>query len=248
MPREWFNDFFGDLYGRVLAGQLTPEQSEAQARLIRRVLGLRRGRRVLDCPCGLGRISLPLARMGLEVTGADLSADYLERARRQARREHLDARFLRADMRDLPFENEFDAVINWFSSFGYFDDAGNLAAARAAWSALRPGGQVLIELLNKSYLLPRVHSGTEETIAGVRIVNRPRWHARDNRMRDTWTMSAGLRRQRRSLCLRLYNGTEIRRLLSQAGFADIRLFGHDAGRLTRFSRHSRRFIVVARKR
>jgi len=56
-------------------------------------------------------------------------------------------------MRELPFEGQFDAVVNWFTSFGYFDPAGNLAAAKAAFAALKPGGRFLVETLNKSFVL-----------------------------------------------------------------------------------------------
>lgn len=251
---EWFAEFFDDLYGQVLAGQFTAAQSRQQARVVKQALGLRKGQAVLDCPCGLGRLTIPLAKMGLAMTGADLTEGYLRAARRQARCEGVAAEFVRRDMRWLEFEEKFDAVVNWFGSFGYFDDAGNLEFCRQAWRALKPGGSLLIEQLNKTWLIPHIHGGQDEVIAGVRIVNDPRFDARTSRIHDTWTMTRGSQRQVRDISIRLYSAPEMRALLKTAGFTDVRVFGTTfrlqhfvSDALKRFTRHSRRFIVVATK-
>ena len=186
-----------------------------------------------------------MARLGLAVTGVDLCATFVRSARSRAASARLPVRFVRCDMRELPFAGEFDAAVNWFTSIGYFDDAGNLAAARAAFAALKPGGKFLVEAMNKSSLLPRFTPSSDSEVNGVRIVSRRRWDARTNRVRDTWTLSKGSRRERHPLRLRVYNGAEIRRLLRQAGFRDIRLFGRPP--LGRLTRHSRRFIAIGTK-
>ena len=240
---KWYETFFDGLYSKVLAGQCDEGRTLQDARTIRRVLKLRKGRSVLDCPCGLGRIAFALARLGMAVTGADLTASYVSRARRRAKAEGLDIPFVRCDMRELPFKGRFDAVINWFTSFGYFDNAGNLAAARAAFDALQPGGRFLIETMNKSRLLSCWRADREEVINGVRIVNRARWDARASRVKDTWTMSEGTRTEQRSLTIRVYNGAEMRALLQAAGFRNVQLFGRPP--LGRFTRHSRRMIALA---
>ena len=138
---EWFETFFDGLYGQALGSEALEGRAAEDAKTVRRLLKLRKGRCVLDVPCGMGRLTLPLARMGLVVTGVDLTAPYVRRARRRAKAEGLDIRFIRADMRDLPFEAEFDAAFNWFSSFGYFDDAGNLGAARGGVAAPQTRGR-----------------------------------------------------------------------------------------------------------
>ncbi len=242
---KWYETFFDGLYAKVLAGQFDESQSLEEARTIRKLLKLRKGQRLLDCPCGLGRITFELAKMNVDVTGADLTGPYVRRARRRAKAENVNVRFIRCDMRELPFDSELDAVVNWCTSFGYFDDAGNLAAARAAFAALKPGGKFLIEVTNKSALLPRFTPGSDGVVGGVRVVSRRRWDARTSRVHDSWTMSKGGRTERRHLRIRVFNGAEMRKLLRAAGFRDIRLFGRwPIGRLTR---HSRRMIAVARR-
>ena len=242
---EWYETFFDGLYGKVLASRSDDPRTVAEARTIKKVLKLRKDRRVLDCPCGMGRIAIQLAKLGLDATGADLTASYIRRARRRARAEGLDIRFIRCDMRELPFAGEFDAVISWFTSFGYFDDAGNLKTAKAAFAALKPGGRFLIEMLNKSWLLPRFTPKGDDEANGVRIVRHSRWDARGSRILNTWKMSKGKRVETHRFSHCLYNGAEMRSLLRASGFRDIRFFGNPP--LGRFTRHSRRMIAVAQK-
>ncbi len=108
--QEWHHKFFDDLYGRVLAGQFDRAKTLRQARLIRKLLRLHKGQAVLDCPCGLGRLTVPLARMGMRMTGVDFQPTYLARARRHAKRARVRAGFVRCDMRELPFRDQFDAL------------------------------------------------------------------------------------------------------------------------------------------
>ena len=240
---EWYETFFNGLYGQVLAGQEDESRTLREARTIKKVLKLRKGKRVLDCPCGMGRVTFQLAKLGLDVTGADLTASYIRKARSRAKKECLDIRFLRCDMRELPFEAEFGAVVNWFTSFGYFDDAGNLATARTAFAALKPGGKFLIEMMNKSWLLSRFTPRGEEEASGVRVVRRTRWDADGSRIFNTWKMSKGKKVETHRFSHCLYNGAEMRALLRKAGFRDVQLFGSPP--LGRFTRHSRRIIAIA---
>ena len=116
---------------------------------------------------------------------------------------------------------------------------------KAAFAALKPGGKLLIEVMNKSALLPRFTPAGEDEVGGVRVASRRRWDAKHSRILDTWTLSKGKRREQHPIRLRLYNGTEIRALLQAAGFRDIRLFGRPP--LGRLTRHSRRLIAVGQR-
>lgn len=244
---EWFDDFFDGLYGRVLAGQFSPALSRRQAALIARLLQLRKGQRVLDCPSGLGRIAIPLALRGLCVTGVDLSADYTRRARRAARRQGACVEFRQGDMRRIDFASEFHAVVNWFTSFGYFSDRQTLAFCRRVLRALVPGGGFLIEVINRGWLVRNLNDGIDETLCGVRIVNRPRWNPRLGRLYDGWTMSDGRQSRTRRSSLRVYSAPELRRMLRDAGFTEIQLLSHRDGRVGPFTTSAPRLIVLARR-
>jgi len=242
---EWFHRFFGGLYTKVLGKQFADTKTLKQARLVKRLLKARKGQRVLDIPCGQGRLTIPLARMGLLMTGVDLTAPFVRRARRQARKARLDIRFVQGDMRDIAFDGEFDAAFNWFTSIGYFSEEDNLVFCKKVFRALKPGGRFLVETMNVSWLMSHFRQRHEQTVSGVRILHHNRWDARKRRIHSTWTFHRRGVTERRSVSIRLYTGPEMRAMLRAAGFCGIVLYGYSP--LGRFTRHSKRLIAVARK-
>jgi 2-polyprenyl-3-methyl-5-hydroxy-6-metoxy-1,4-benzoquinol methylase len=119
-------------------------------------LRLRGTETILDLACGGGRHSLELARRGYTVVGVDVAAPVLAHARAQAAAEGLSVEFVQGDMRELRFNERFDAVLLLNSSLGFFDDATNQAVLSGATSALVPGGHLLLQCINpyriESYL------------------------------------------------------------------------------------------------
>lgn len=241
----WHDRFFRGLYGRVLAAQFPPARSREHARTVKRLLRVRRGARVLDIPCGMGRVTIPLARMGMRMTGVDREPSYITRARRAAARARVRVDFRCADMRDLDAEGEFDAAFNWFGSFGYFSNRENLLFARRVFRALKPGGRFLVDGPNLSFILSHFYKGADERINGVRVIHRNAVNRRARRAVTRWTFIRGRRRESQISAMRLYTGGELRALLRAAGFRDVRLHGRLGKRP--FTRHSRRLIAVARK-
>ena len=114
----WFKSFFGEDYFEIYRDAFPAEHTAAQVDGIVALLGLDAGARVLDLACGHGRHAIPLAKRGFDVTGYDLSEVFLERARADAEAEGVTARWVRGDMRELPFDGELHAVINIFTASG----------------------------------------------------------------------------------------------------------------------------------
>jgi SAM-dependent methyltransferase len=101
------------------------------------LLGDVRGKDVLDCGCGHGMASVVLARQGANVTGFDLSPNYIDEARRRAAANKVDVRFLPADAEQLPFDDAtFDAI--WGCAILHHLDLAR--AGRELKRVLRPGG------------------------------------------------------------------------------------------------------------
>jgi SAM-dependent methyltransferase len=140
---EWIHGFFDATYVQHLRAQWSDVLTRNQVAFAVKALGLRRGARVLDVPCGFGRHARLLARRGILVVGVDLSRAMLAEARRGGVEPRLE--FVRADMRRLGYEGEFDAVVNFYTSFGYFSPRENLDVLRRMARALKPGGGILID-------------------------------------------------------------------------------------------------------
>ncbi|MDQ3758112.1 MAG: class I SAM-dependent methyltransferase, partial [Actinomycetota bacterium] len=106
--RHWFEpvaEHMGEAYLRYSFTKGT----EQEADFLVDVLALTPGDRVLDVGCGPGRHAHALARRGMHVVGVDISEPFVDLASRDA---PPTATFQRCDARDLPYDDEFDAVIS----------------------------------------------------------------------------------------------------------------------------------------
>lgn len=126
-------------------------------------LKLPQGSSVLDLCCGMGRHSLALADAGYKVTGVDLSNVLL----REARAADSEGRvsWHQGDMREVPLDESYDAVMNLFTSFGYFEkDEEQLKVLKEIYRLLKPGGRFIIDYLNPAYVTAHLvpHSSRED--------------------------------------------------------------------------------------
>jgi SAM-dependent methyltransferase len=111
----------------------------AGERLVARV-GVREGEDVLDVACGTGNATIPAARAGARVIGADLTPELFDAARRYASDAGVEVDWVEADAEALPFDDEsFDVVL---STFGCMFAPRHELAAREIGRVLRPGGRI----------------------------------------------------------------------------------------------------------
>jgi biotin carboxylase/SAM-dependent methyltransferase len=144
---DWFQRIPDDLW-------LKPEsQVEADADVVRRALHLESGQDVLDCPCGDARFGQYLARHGVNYVGVDLNPRFIQRARQRFADQGLTGKFTVGDMRELSLVGAFDAVINWFNSFGYFDVETDFLVLKNLARSLRPSGMLLMEAPNRGNVI-----------------------------------------------------------------------------------------------
>jgi ubiquinone/menaquinone biosynthesis C-methylase UbiE len=170
-PVPWWASFFADdLY---LESDLDLLDPHLTAQMVDAVAALVPTGRLLDLACGPGRHSVPLSARGYDVTGVDISDEYLARARRRAASAGQSASFAKADMRDLSAfpDGSFDAVVSLHTSVGFFDSAEqNSRVFAEAARVLRPGGRLLVDVVNRDWLLQQV--GEAFAVAGGECVKR----------------------------------------------------------------------------
>ena len=138
---------------RAQFGEPDASRTEADVALLRRELPLPASRRVLDVPCGSGRHKRALEAVGYEVVGVDndpsVSPDVV------------------ADLRELEgLPRDFDAVLNLWASFGYFEEDENRRVLASLAGRLRPGGRLVLDLYNREFF-ERLGDGVRELAAGV---------------------------------------------------------------------------------
>ncbi len=152
-PRKaWFEEYFDDDYLRTVPPM--PQRAvERQCDFLVAALGLTPGCTVLDVGCGLGLQAIELARRGVHVVAMDVSLAMLARAAEEAQEAGLHLNLLHADMREMDFERTFDAVLCLGTTFGYFDDETNARVLGRFHRALKPGGRLMLDVVNRDHVL-----------------------------------------------------------------------------------------------
>ncbi|MBN2464261.1 class I SAM-dependent methyltransferase [candidate division WOR-3 bacterium] len=223
----WFeDDAFWAAFTPTLFGEERWRLAARDAEPLTKLLSLEPGVSVLDLCCGPGRFSVELARRGFRVTGVDRTALYLKEARKRARQQKLDVEFVREDMRRFVRPRAFDACINMFTSFGYFErQADDFKVCRNVYRSLRPGGRFLIQAAGKEWLARNFQPTDWREVDGNYILEErkvaPGWTGLENR----WVLVRKGKVREFRFFLRVYSGVELRDLLLRAGFAKADIYG-----------------------
>ncbi|SHF59445.1 Methyltransferase domain-containing protein [Fodinibius roseus] len=165
---DWFEEWFDSpLYEKLYANR-DEEEAAQLIELLEETLSLQQCSKILDLGCGRGRHSINLSKKGYQVTGIDLSKQAIATAREKARAEGIDnIRFKVRDMRD-PLPETFDAVVNLFTTFGYFkSDTENASVFDSVRQMLVPGGIFVLDYLNATRVRTAIRSSEEGSFHGI---------------------------------------------------------------------------------
>lgn len=214
---DWAGSFYEQTFAELVL-DVDPEGARAQAAELVRALGLRPGDRVLDQCCGNGRLSLPLAALGMQVVGVDQSAAYVQQGLRRAAAQGLAPQLVAAQAQDFRPSAPVKAVINWHTSFAYSPhDAPNRATLRAACQALVADGVLLLDVPNASAVQRHFKPVLTRTHGLWTLTRHSALDRACGVLRQRWVYE-GPRRFERSSILRLYTPEELRGLALEAGF------------------------------
>jgi SAM-dependent methyltransferase len=240
-PAEWFRDWFGDAY-LSLYPHRDEDEAEAGVDLFVRSGEPAPGGRILDLACGAGRHLQRLRARGFEATGMDLSALLLSEG---ARRPDVHGALVRGDMRALPFaDGSFDALVNFFTSFGYFltpdEDLGVISEIRRV---LRPGAPFIMDYLNAPWVIDRLEPETLSEINGRRV-RQVRWVEDGQVFKRIELLDGDRDPEIYHERVRLYDPPALEQTLAERGLvAEERFGGYDG---TAFTSESPRFILRGR--
>jgi len=179
---------------------------------------------ILDLPCGPGRHSLPLARVGHRVVAVDCTARYLD-AIVERREPEMSLEVVQADMREFVREDAFDLALNLYTSFGYFEDIEDdrrvLSNLRRS---VRAGGSLVMDLMSREIMERAFAPARERPVSGGTLreessLSEHGW------MQSTWTLVRDGQTHAFDMSLRLYTAEQLGQALRDAGFEDVRVFG-----------------------
>jgi 2-polyprenyl-3-methyl-5-hydroxy-6-metoxy-1,4-benzoquinol methylase len=231
---------FDDIKNNDLAG------TEQEVHFITKVLNLPNQASILDLYCGYGRHAIELAKLGFLVTGIDATTDFLNIASQKAKEAKVNLSLVQRDMRELDYNEKFDAVINMFAAFGYFSDDENAQVLKRVANALCTGGLFLIDLLNREWMIRNnlnrywrhpngeyVLSYKVELQQGVTTMKR-----------QLINQVTGVKTQY-EFVLRTYSLTEMTNILQHAGLKVVNMYGGFDS--SPYNSDSPRMIILAKK-
>jgi SAM-dependent methyltransferase len=247
-PTDWWATYFDAHYLLEYQPIFSFAKDREEVGRLMEILALPSGSRILDVPCGQGRHAHLLAEAGFRVDGLDYSKHLIDLAKERGTGPTL--RYTRGDMRQMPasWTGRFDAVVNLFTSFGFFTDpADDELVMREFARVLAPGGTLVW------------HGGSRDGVM-ARFLERDWWKTDDGTMigherafdslsgvltiNTAWEgpSGSGSREHR----IRLYTATRLAELCRDAGLVVEEAY--DGFRDRPLTRRSGEMLLVARKR
>ncbi len=246
--RTWWEELFNDDFVRTMA-KISDAQIALEAKFIEESLGVDKGSALLDLGCGTGLHAIELTKRGYQVVGFDLSLPMLARAADEAQERKQKINFVQGDMRDLPFEEMFDGVYSWNTSFGYFDEEKNGQVIAKVHRALKKGGQFLLDVVNRDYIIKQSPSLAWFEGDGCICMDEMQIDFITSRMRIKRTMMMDDGRSREiEYSMRIYSLHELGKLLHEHGFRVAEVSGRMATPGVFFGNESPRTLILAEKR
>ena len=229
--------------------QSLDDRTKAEVDGVIKLLFLEFGLTILDCPCGYGRHSIELARQGYRVTGSDINSVHLEKAIKDAQENSVDVTFNKESMLNLAYASEFDAVINMFYSFGFFDtDEENEKVLMNFFKALKPGGKFL---MHTDVNVPRILSDKYKTHEErklksgkvLRVIDS--YDQKTKRINGAWIIKNNGNDEKKNYSVRVYTKEEFESLCFKVGFSSVVTYSDWKG--NKYSEDAEDMIVVATK-
>ncbi len=244
---EWWASAFDSHYLREYEPIFDLENDRREIGRLIEMMELPVGSRILDVPCGQGRHAHLLAEAGYDVDGLDYSAHLLAAAKKRGSGKNL--RYTRGDMRKMPakWTGKFDAVVNLFTSFGFFSHPKEDVKVIAEFArVLKPGGILVWHGGSLDGVMARfLAKDWWTTRDGTLIAQEREFDPLSGRLTVNSTWQRGAKQGTRTHHIRLYTATRLAELCSDADMIVEQAFDGWADRPLR--RTSSEMLLLARK-
>jgi SAM-dependent methyltransferase len=245
--RKWWEEMFSEEFLRAIP-ILSPRQLEREVNFIEEALGVAPGGQILDLACGAGQHAVELAARGYDLVGYDLSQSQLDWASGLAIERNQRLQFTAGDMRELNYQEEFDAIYSWNTSFGFFEEDKNVDVAHRIFNALRPGGRFLLDVINRDFVVAQQPGQTWFEGDGCVCIDDVTLDYITSRMKvkRTLMLTSGKNREC-TYSVRIYGLHELGKMLHDVGFKILKVSGRPEMPGVFFGSTSPRVIILAGK-
>ena len=245
--RKWWEEMFSEEFLRAIP-ILSPKQLEREVNFIDEALAADRFARILDLACGAGQHAVELATRGYDLVGFDLSQSQLDWAGGLAQERNQKLQFTYGDMRDLSYNESFDAVFCWNTSFGFFEEDKNVDVLQRVFRALRPGGRFLLDVINRDFVVAQQPGQTWFEGDGCVCIDDVSIDFITSRMKVKRTLMLTNGKNREcNYSVRIYGLHELGKMLHDVGFKVLNVSGRPEMPGVFFGATSPRIIILAVK-
>jgi SAM-dependent methyltransferase len=245
--RKWWEEMFSEEFLRAIP-ILSPRQLEREVNFIDESLSVAPGGRILDLACGAGQHTVELAARGYDLVGFDLSQSQLDWAAGLAQERGQRLQFTHGDMRELGYQDAFDAVYCWNTSFGFFEEEKNTDVAMRIFKSLRPGGRFLLDVVNRDFVVSQQPGQTWFEGDGCVCIDDVTIDFITSRMRVKRTLMLTNGKNREcNYSVRIYGLHELGKVLHDVGFKVLKVSGRPEMPGVFFGVTSPRIIILAVK-
>ncbi len=192
------------------------------------------GSTLLDAPCGIGRHSLRLARLGYDVTGIDLSQMYIDIATNKSKTEKGNAEFVQGDIQApasaLGSRAGFDIIINMFTSNGYFGKSGDIAMFSGFREIAADNATLIVQTVHRDWIIRNFEPEGMDIADNLRVIQNRTFEFETSTILNNWEFWEGSGpdiRHRLSIHMkhRIYSLHELMEVLEQTGWNVVQAYG-----------------------
>lgn len=246
MQINWWEDFFHGVALDFWRAAISDDQTRAEADFIQKQLQLSAGAKILDVPCGNGRLAIELAKRGFALTGVDIASEFIEEARNKTSEVGVPIEWQEGDMRELPWPGKFDGAYCFGNSFGYLDDQANADFLKSLSQTLKPGARFILDApAIAECILPHFQPSRMIELAGITVSIEHRYDHEQARMHNDFTFTRAGIEEKRPSSQRLYTYRELTELLHEAGLEVVSAYASLSEEL--FSLGAQRLLLVSEK-
>ena len=226
MQTNWWEDFFHGVALDFWRAAISVEQTRAEADFINNQLQVPVGAKLLDVPCGNGRLSIELAAFGFELTGVDIAVEFIDEAKSASQARGVNVDWQNIEMRTLPWTAEFDGAFCFGNSFGYLNDDENADFLTAVSRALKPGARFILDApAVAECLLPHFVGNRTIELGDISCTIDNRYDHEQSRVFPSFTFVRNGIEDQRSSSQRVYTYKELVGLLGQSGLETVAAYG-----------------------
>ncbi len=221
MQSNWQETFFRGVALDAWRRIINPEMTRTEADFLERTIGAAPSAQLLDVPCGNGRHAIELASRGYEMTGLDLSDEFIAEARAAT---ELPIRWARGDMRSLPWVAEFDGAYCFGNSFGYlpWDETRQFLAAVSR--ALKPGARFVVDTgMAAESILTSLARTRWFRLGDMLMLSENRYHPAEGRLDIDYTFVRNGQVETRPTRSYVFTAAELCRMHADAGLEPVEL-------------------------